>query len=44
MKNNGKPVTYIRHDNAPENKVLMKTANDSQWKLGVTADYTGKGK
>ena len=42
-KNNGKLVTYIRHDSAPENKVLMKIANDLQWKLGITAECTGKG-
>ena len=42
-KNNGKLVTYIRHNNAPENKVLVKIANDSQWKLGVTMEYTEKG-
>ena len=41
-KNCGKPVLYIRHDNALENKVLIKSANDSQWKLGITAEYTRK--
>ena len=33
---------YIRHDNAPEKEVLIKIANDLQWKLGITAEYTGK--
>ena len=42
-KNNEKPVTYIRHDNAPENKVLIKITNDLQWKLGITMEYTDKG-
>ena len=42
-KNNGKLVTYIRHNNALENKVLIKIANDSQWKLDITTEYTGKG-
>ena len=41
-KNNGKLVTYIRH-NALENKVLIKIANDLQLKIGITAEYTGKG-
>ena len=41
-KNNGKPVTYIRHDNALENKVLIKIANDLQWKLHIMMEYTGK--
>ena len=36
-KNSGKPVSYIRHDYALENKVMMKIANDLQWKLGVIA-------
>ena len=27
-KNNGKPISYIWHNNAPENKVLIKI-NDS---------------
>ena len=42
-KNNGKLVSYISHDNAPENKVLFKIANHSQWRLGIIAEYTGKG-
>ena len=29
-KNNGKLVSYIRHDNAPENKIFIKIANDLQ--------------
>ena len=32
----------MRHDNAPENKVLIRIANDSQWKLDLTVEYTGK--
>ena len=42
-KNKEKLVKYIKHNNAPENKVLIKIANDSQWKLGVTVKYTRKG-
>ena len=33
---------YIRHVVALEHKVLTKTANDSQWKLGTTVEYNGK--
>ena len=33
---------HIRYDNAPENKVLIKIADDLQWKLGVTMEYTSK--
>ena len=40
--NSGKQVTYIRYDNAPENKVLIKIADDLQRKLGVTMEYTSK--
>ena len=29
-KNNRKLVTYIKHDNAPKNKILIKIANYSQ--------------
>ena len=39
-KNNGKPVTYIKHNNASENEVLIKIANYSQWKLKITVEYT----
>ena len=35
------PLLYVRHDNALENKALIKVANDLQWKLGVTK--IGKG-
>ena len=42
-KNNGKQVMYIRYDNAPENKVLIKITNNSQWKIDITTEYTGKG-
>ena len=42
-KNNEKLVIYIRHDNTPENKVLINITNDLKWKLGITAVYTGKG-
>ena len=42
-KNNGKLVSYTRHDNAQKNKILIKIANDSQWRLGITSEYTGKG-
>ena len=42
-KNNGKLMTYVRHNNAWENKVLRKIANDSQWKLGIAVKCTGKG-
>ena len=42
-KSNGKLVAYIRHNNAPENKVWTKIANDLQWRLGITTEYTGKG-
>ena len=42
-KNNEKLVMYIRHNKALENKFLMKIGNDSQWKLGITAEYTRKG-
>ena len=43
MESNGKPVAYIRHDNASENKVLIKITNGLQWKLGIAMEYTGKG-
>ena len=35
----------IKHDNAPapENKVFIKIANDSQWKLSITMEYPEKG-
>ena len=33
---------YIRHNNAPENKVFIKITNDLDWKLGITMEYTGK--
>ena len=33
----------MRHDTAPENKVLIKITSDPQWKLGITMEYTGKG-
>ena len=39
----GKPVMYIRLNNALENKVLIKIANDSQCKLGITMEHTRKG-
>ena len=38
-----KLVAYIRHDKVPENKVLLKLANDSQLKLGIIMENTGKG-
>ena len=41
-KNNGNPIIYIRHDNAPKNNVLIKIANDLQWKLGILVQYAGK--
>ena len=44
MKNNGKLVSYFWHDNAPEDKALIKITNDSQWRLGIIAECTGKGK
>ena len=42
-KNNRKPISYNRLNNAPENKVLMKITNDLQWKLGIITKYTSKG-
>ena len=42
-KNNGKLVSYIQHDNALENKVLIKITNDLQWRLSIITEYTGKG-
>ena len=42
-KNNGKLVSHIRHDDALENKVLIKIANDLQWRLSIITEYTGKG-
>ena len=36
-------VSYIWYDNALDNKVLIKIANDFQWRLGVIAEYAGKG-
>ena len=34
---------HIRHDNAPEKKILMKITDDSQWKQHITAEKTRKG-
>ena len=34
---------YIRHKHVQEDKVLVKIANDLQWKLSVTMEYNGKG-
>ena len=42
-KHSGKLVLYIQHDNAPENKVSIKLANDLQWRLSMIAEYTDKG-
>ena len=42
-RNNGKPVSYIRHNNALENKGLIKISNASQWKLDIITEYAGKG-
>ena len=36
-------VMYIRHDYALVINVLIKIANDLQWKLDITMEYTGKG-
>ena len=41
-KSNGKPAIYTRHNNALEDIDLIKIANDSQWKLCITVEYTGK--
>ena len=41
-KNDEKTISYIRHNNSLENKVLIKIAKDSQWKLGIIMVYTGK--
>ena len=42
-KNNGKLVMFIRHNDAPKNKVFIKIANELQQKLGVTMEYSEKG-
>ena len=42
-QNNGKLVSHIRHNNALENKVLIKIPNDSQLRLSLIVKYTGKG-
>ena len=39
-KQAGKPVKYLRMDNAGENKALEERLNGAQWKLNVEAEYT----
>ena len=39
-KQNGKPVKILRMDNAGENKLLETTANNENWQLNVTVEYT----
>ena len=41
-ENNGKPVSFIQHNNAPENKVLIKISTELQWRPSIIAEYTGK--
>lgn len=38
----GKPVKFVRCDNAGENIKLEKIANGKGWKLNLTFEYTGK--
>ena len=42
-KNNGKLISYIRHNNALKNKILTTIANDSQWRLGIIVECTCMG-
>jgi hypothetical protein len=36
----GKPVTYMRMDNAGENKKLEDGVNSKEWKLDMEPEYT----
>ena len=38
----GKPVKFIRCDNAGENKEFEKIANGHKWKLNLSFEYTGR--
>jgi hypothetical protein len=40
-KDNGKAMTYVRLDNAGENKLLKKWC-ESNWKLGIEFEFTAK--
>jgi len=42
LKSQGYPVTYIRCDNAGENKSLNKRCNDVKWKLNIDFEYTAR--
>ena len=37
-----KPVKQLRMDNAGENRILEQRAQSSDWKLGITVEYTGR--
>jgi len=39
-KANGIPVTYLRMDNAGENKALQARVNSVDWKLNIKVEYT----
>ena len=39
-KQAGKPVKYLRCNNAGENKLLQKTCNGKDWKLDIEFEYT----
>jgi len=41
-KQQGKPVTIVRMDNAGENLKLAKAANGKDWKVNLEFEYTGK--
>ena len=38
----GKPIKYIRCDNAGENKTLQKRCDSSDWKLGIDFEYMAR--
>jgi hypothetical protein len=39
-KQGGNPVSYIRCDNAGENKSLQRRANSVDWRLNLVFEYT----
>jgi hypothetical protein len=41
-KQHGKPVKFVRMDNAGENKLLKKRCESSDWKLGIKFEFTAR--
>lgn len=41
-QSSGKLLSYIRQDNAGENKVLVQKENGKEWKLVIMPEYTGR--